>query len=75
MIEISKDDLQEIVKEAVSDAMAAHPCFLSGEERSIIKDVAQGGKYVKKSILTAIVITILYAIVKGFALLRGISGV
>ncbi len=67
---MTREEIHEVVKEAVSEAMSMHPCWMSEEDRAVLRDVIQGGRYVKRSILVAISGAVIYALAKGFSLLK-----
>lgn len=49
---------------------AQHPCQFTEEERSVIRDMASGGKLMKKAIIYLFVALALYALVAKSALLK-----
>ena len=55
---ITKQDITD----AVTLGLAAHPCWMNEDDRSMVRDMVQGGRYVKKSILLLLVGAIIYAI-------------
>ena len=61
---MTPEEVKAVVKEAVSEAMASHLCWMSEEDRGMVRDMVQGGKYVKKSMLVALAGGIIYAIAK-----------
>lgn len=61
---MTPEEIKEVVKEAVSEAMAIHPCWMSEEDRAMVRDMVTGGKYVKKSFLMALAGGVIYAIAK-----------
>jgi len=74
-VTLPEEELKEIIKKAVSESMIANHCFLNEEERSIVRDVVTGGKYVKRSILAALAGAILYIVVKGVAAIKGVVAI
>jgi len=52
---MESDELKSIVTEAVAEAMSNHPCWMSEDDRSMIRDLISGGKMAKKSFLVFIV--------------------
>lgn len=67
------EEIATIVKEAVTEAMQAHPCWMSIEDQATIRDVVQGAKYVKKSILIAAAGGILYMIAKAVMAMKSVN--
>jgi len=67
---VTREEIHEVVLEAVGEAMKNHPCWMTEEDRGVMRDVLQGGKYVKRSILLAIAGAVIYALAKGFSLLK-----
>ena len=67
---MTREEIHEVVLDAVSTAMKNHPCWMTEEDRAVMRDVIQGGRYVKRSILLAIAGAVIYAIAKGFSILK-----
>lgn len=68
---MTKEEIKKIVKEAVKEGMAENHCFLSTNEKAVIKDVAEAGTLVKKIILGGMAGAILYLIIQGVVLVKG----
>ena len=65
------EEITAIVKDAVSEAMSAHPCWMNAEDQAMLRDMLQGGKYVKKSLLMLLAGMIVYAIAKAVMVAKG----
>ncbi len=71
---MNPEELKALVKDAVKEAQEEHPCFLTSDEKAIVKDIVDAGKVVKKTIIGGLAMAILYLIIKGVAMVRGLTG-
>ena len=61
---MTPEEVHTVVKEAVTEAMSVHPCWMSLEDQQMVRDMVQGGKYVKRSILIMIAGSVIYMLAK-----------
>ena len=57
-------EISEVVKEAVADALKKHFCWMEEDDRVMVRDMVQGGKYVKRSILVMMAGGVMYLMAK-----------
>lgn len=72
-IAMTDEQLQSLVANAVQQALSHHQCFLTDDERSIITDVAVGGRLVKRGILAALAGGLLWLVIKGAVAVKGLG--
>lgn len=61
-MEITKEELAELVEESVKKAIAAHVCVFCEEDKQTLRDIARGGMIFKKIIIYLVVGTLLAGI-------------
>lgn len=58
-MEITKEELGQLIETAVGKAIKAHTCVFTTEEKQTLKDVAFGGKTFKRMIIYVVVAVLL----------------
>lgn len=70
---MNREEVVEVIRDAIMEGFATHDCFLSVDEKSIIRDVAYGGRVFKRSLFVALAGGILLALGWAVAHMKGIK--
>jgi t-SNARE complex subunit (syntaxin) len=69
---MKREEVVDVIKDAILEGFSNHDCFMSVDEKAIIRDVAYGGKIFKRSLFVTLAGGVLLALGWGVAHLKGL---